>query len=563
MIGYHQEAETTLLTVADGKYVIPNSFEEMLKSPQRAEWLIALDNENRSLSENDVYELVNVEDVPAGTKIVTGRYVNSVKVTPEKEEVFKTRLVAKGFMQKVGENYIESFAPVSSFDSLRFVLAYSAINNWPITQVDAKTAFLNGKLDFPIYFKPPTGSGTDTSKCVWLLKRSLYGLCNSPNCWFTTCSLALESFGFTPSKVDPCLFYKSGCIFLLYVDDGLCCGSNQKIVDDVIDFLSSKFVMKNLGAPSMFLGVNIDKVKQGYHINLRDSISKIENEYGVKPPLKLIDSPLSKSVNLFKSKTRLLKPSEHSVYRSIVGTILFLANTVRLDVAYPVSLLSQFLAAPQLVHLNAAKRVLQFLVQTKTDGILYAAKDQPIATIDARLVNATKPADQLLDDFPDAGKYKIHVVTDASFAPEPDRKSQSGYVTLFNNNVVSWGSVKQKVVALSTAESEYIGATEAIKSGICFSNLLTDLGLDSTYIELSGDNIASLHLAAHKTKHQSTKHIDIKLHFIRNLVKEKRVKLTYVNTTQNLADMLTKVLDGSTLRHLKCLIMMKKEECEN
>ncbi|GMF14158.1 unnamed protein product [Ambrosiozyma monospora] len=132
---------------------------------------------------------------------------------------------------------------------------------------------------------------------------------------------------------------------------------------------------------------------------------------------------------------------------------------------------------------------------------------------------------------------------------------------MFNNNVVSWGSVKQKVVTLSTAESEYISVTEGLKSAICFSNLLKNLASNSTFIELSGDNLASLILASHKSNHQASKHIDIKYHFIRNLVAKVVVKVTYVSTKQNISDMLTKVIDGSSLRHLKKLIMNPKEEC--
>ncbi|GMG51208.1 unnamed protein product [Ambrosiozyma monospora] len=320
-------------------------------------------------------------------------------------------------------------------------------------------------------------------------------------------------------------------------------------------------MMKDLGAPSVFLGINIDKVSGGYHINMRDSIEKLQIDYNINAPAKLIDSPLSKGANLFNSPTRPLTDDEHSLYRSLVGTILYLANTVRVDVAYSVSLLSQFLVKPQLVHLTSAKRVMQYLVQTKSDGLLYCKKDCPFATIDARLINAKKPLNELINDYAKDGKYKIHVVTDSNFASDPDRKSQSGFITMFNNNVVSWGSVKQKVVTLSTAESEYISVTEGLKSAICFSNLLKNLALNSTYIELSGDNMASLILASHKSNHQASKHIDIKYHFIRNLVAKKVVKVTYVNTKENISDMLTKVLDGSTLRHLKKLIMKPKEEC--
>ncbi|GME75236.1 unnamed protein product [Ambrosiozyma monospora] len=169
-------------------------------------------------------------------------------------------MVAKGFMQKIGESYIDSYAPVSSFDSLRFVLSYAAVNSWFVNQVDVKTAFLNGKLDHPVYFKPPFGSGTDTSNYVWLLHRSLYGLATSSAAFWSEYKKALEDIGFESSKVDPCLFFKEGCMFLVYVDDGCCCGATQEIVDDVISKLSQRFMMKDLGAPSVFLGINIDKV---------------------------------------------------------------------------------------------------------------------------------------------------------------------------------------------------------------------------------------------------------------------------------------------------------------
>ncbi|GME70266.1 unnamed protein product [Ambrosiozyma monospora] len=189
LLGY--KSESTMICVEQGKYNIPTSFDEMMKSPQWLKWLEGLDSENDSLRKNNVYKFIKIEDVPKDAKIVTGKYVCSVKVTPEKKhkgkiiqdrkEQFKVRLVAKGFMQRLGESYIDAFAPVSSFDSFRFIMSYGAMNNWYFTQLAAKTAFLNGKLYFPVYFKPPKGSGTDTSRYIWLLKRSLYGLVNSSN----------------------------------------------------------------------------------------------------------------------------------------------------------------------------------------------------------------------------------------------------------------------------------------------------------------------------------------------------------------------------------------------
>ncbi|GME71830.1 unnamed protein product [Ambrosiozyma monospora] len=135
-------------------------------------------------------------------------------------------------------------------------------------------------------------------------------------------------------------------MLLVYVDDGCCCGATQEIVDDVISKLSKRFMMKDLGAPSVFLGINIDKVSDGCHINMRESIEKFQIDYDITPPAELIDSPLSKGAKLFNSPTRPLTAEEHSLYRSLVGTILYLAKTVRVDVAYSVSLLSNFWLNP-------------------------------------------------------------------------------------------------------------------------------------------------------------------------------------------------------------------------
>ncbi|GMG19492.1 unnamed protein product [Ambrosiozyma monospora] len=139
------------------------------------------------------------------------------------------------------------------------------------------------------------------------------------------------------------------------------------MIDELISFLNTKFEMKNLGSPSVFLGMNIDTVKDGIHISMRDSIAKLKADYDISAPLKPID--LSKGVNFFKSNTRSLTDAEHSLYRFLIGTILYLAKTVKLDVAYPVSLLPQFLVKHQLVHLTGAKSVMQYLIQTSTLGL--------------------------------------------------------------------------------------------------------------------------------------------------------------------------------------------------
>ena len=152
-------------------------------------------------------------------------------------------------------------------------------------------------------------------------------------------------------------------------------------------------------------------------------------------------------------------------------------------------------------------------------------------------------------------QYAITVLSDSDYATNlEDRHSQSGSCTYLNNNLISWGSREQNCVALSSTESEYICFAESAKSGLYFSNLLKELELPCGYINLCGDNISSLTLSAHKAIHQKTKHIDVKYHFIRDLVSKKMIKLNYVNTKFNIAVILTKCLDSHTFSTIISLV---------
>ena len=123
-------------------------------------------------------------------------------------------------------------------------------------------------------------------------------------------------------------------------------------------------------------------------------------------------------------------------------------------------------------------------------------------------------------------------------------------MTLFNGNIISWGSKKQSLVALSTTEPKYIVLSEEIKSGLFLKNRLNEVQFPVTFINLAGDNMSSLTLASHPYTHNRSNHIDIKFHFIRENVNSKLVKLNYFNTKMNIADILTKSLDSTTHQSL-------------
>ena len=544
------EGEVHLL-VDKNKYLIPTTFKEAILTPQKAQWLAACSEELMAMKHSNVYDVV--PNAEFQDKIVRGRWVFAVKNEPNGER-FKARLVAKGFSQIKGENFVDVYAPVMSFDTLRFILAIASINHWKIEQLDAKNAFLNGPIDYDVYFQPPEGCNVPKGFC-WKLKRGLYGLKQAPKIWFNTITSVLRRGGYTQSILEPCLFYKPDLFLVVYVDDILVTGITENVINHTKRILKEKFVMKDLGHPDVFLGITVKKTSNGVRISLSDFISKMQKDYEISKE-KVLATPLVKGFNAAETASRTLTEEEHLKYRSIIGSLLFVANTVRLDISFATSLLSRYLVNPRMLHLKAAYRVLQYIVQTKEFFIEYSPNGQTVHFKDFRYLDKTK--DVKIDDYGKQSEFFLTVLSDSDFAADlKDRKSQSGSCTFLNNNLISWSSRKQTCVSLSSTESEYVALAESAKSGLYFNNLLKEINLTTSYVNLCGDNLSALTLSAHKAVHQKTKHIDVKYHFLRSMVDNKDMKLNYVNTKFNIADILTKTVDTTTFSTILNLISPK------
>lgn len=545
------------LLVSDTKYIIPNTFKQVLISQQKNQWLKACQAELKAMKDLNVYQVINKSSLK-GTPVIRGRWVFNVKKEADNSERFKARLVAKGFTQEIGQNYLETFSPVISMDSIRFLLSLCANKGWFINQMDAKNAFLNGKLKYKIYFDPPEGCNVDKNK-VWLLKKALYGLKNAPLIFYQTFSRVLIDAGFEASRLDPCILYNNRLkvYIAMYVDDLLLISETVKGIEATKKILEQKFEMKDMGTPKIFLGVTISrKGRYDIKLSMKDTIERIQNNFQIVVAKRKYQTPIEKGFLAENENSRRLMNEEHSKYRQVIGSLLYIANTVRLDIAYPVSLLSRYLVTPRECHLKAAYRILHYLIQTKYDGLRYSnEKKLKLNSKDYRLLDTNKKA--IIHDYPNQGKYLITTVTDASFANETDRHSQHGHITYMNNNIISWSSKRQSIVALSTAEAEYIGMTEAMKANIHFNGIMKELRLDVTYGKICSDNMAALQLGSHKIHHQRTKHIDIRYHFMREKVLNREIKLDYINTKYNVADCLTKLVDTNTSKRLGELIFPK------
>lgn len=505
----------------------PTTLKHALSSPDQAKWKVAMETEMRSLRENEVWELVKL---PPGRKTVGSKWVYKQKTGPDGSvERFKARLVAQGYTQQYGTDYDETFCPVVRQESLRVLLALSVQHGLKLHQVDVTTAFLNGALEEEVFMRQPEGFEIKGKKhLVCKLKKSIYGLKQSPRCWNVALDTHLKEMGFTQSNNDPCIYHKNtgGDMLLMgvYVDDIILAGKKESDLEQVKTALGKKFDIKDLGQLSYFLGVKVKQQRNGaIWIGQPTYTKNILSEFGMQD-CKPVSTPVSVEAKLTKA-TDDENCIDQKKYQSAIGSLMYLSVSTRPDISYAVSSLARFSSKPTQRHWVALKRLLRYLKGTTKHGILYK-REGPSACIG---------------------------FSDADWAGDTnDRKSTSGYMFMINGGAISWKSQKQRCVALSTAEAEYVAMASAAQESVWLRQLiaeLTNASKPSTLIY--EDNQSAIAMTKNPQFHGRAKHIDIKHHFIREQVAQGVITLEYCPTTEMTADILTKGLSRETFCKLR------------
>jgi hypothetical protein len=249
----------------------PRTAAEARKLPTWPHWKKAMQEEYDSLVENNVFELV---DLPRdrNVKLMSCRWV----FVQKKDGRYKARLVARGFEQIEGVHYFETYAPTPNIKDIRLFLAYAAVNNLFIAQFDIKTAFLNGDIDVEIYMRQPESYETN-DKRVWLLRKSLYGLKQSPRQWSRKFTSFLLDIGLVETLENHCVFYKKEPLIIVavYVDDGIIFARRQEDVDHIMSQLRSRFDVHTLEVAT-FLGFQIVRCKDSNSNSLDSPSSQIQ-----------------------------------------------------------------------------------------------------------------------------------------------------------------------------------------------------------------------------------------------------------------------------------------------
>lgn len=491
------------------------SLTDAVTGPEKVQWQSAMEEEIQSFIVNDTWELV---DRPKEGTVVKNKWVFKKKYNGDGQVRYRARLVAKGFTQKKGQDFDETFSPVLRYSTLRLLLALSVKLDLDMNHLDVPTAFLNGFIKENVYMEiPECSSFTNCDNKVLKLKRAIYGLKQSARAWYTRVEECLLNLGYEKLKYEPCLFMKCHnnvkIYVALFVDDFFIFYNCKSSYEQLKTELVNKFKIKDLGQIKQCLGMRVNVKKDCITVDQEQFVNHILNRFNMSD-CHGTETPMEVNLKLEKGENN--NCDNRYPYQQLIGSLMYLSVLTRPDIAYSVSFLSQYNNSYNDTHWKHLKRLLKYLQKTKSYGLVFK-KDS----------------------------CNLHGFVDADWAScTLDRRSYTGFCFMMSGCVISYESRKQRTVALSSAESEYMALGEACKEAIYLQNVLYDLlkPCDSAPICLYSDSQSSLKLAANPLFHKRTKHIDVRHHFVRECVSNNKVILEYVSTSDMPADLLTKSL---------------------
>jgi hypothetical protein len=520
---------------------------QMRKDADRSFFEVDMQREVNDLVASKSVTIVRRDSLPTGVKPVPAIWSFRRKRAPDWTITkWKARLCPHGGQQIEGINFWETYAPVVTWSTVRLVLILSLISGMQSRQVDYVQAYTQAPIDCEIYMcvpaqfivnasgelefslHPTTGNSTEH---VLLLTKNLYGLRQAGNNWFDKLKDSLLARGFQQSSIDPCLFIRKDLILVVYVDDCLLFAKDDATLEKMILSLQAEFVLTCEGDVGAFLGIAIVRNAQG-HMELTQPglIEKIIQECGLETESKQHKTPaITKILHRDSSGAQ----REHAwKYRTLIGMLTYLSMSSRPDIAFAVHQCARFSTCPMRIHEIAVRRICRYLQGTKTKGYIL----QPTAS--DRNLNCYVDADF-------AGMW------DEETSDEPNSvKSRTGYVITFANCPVLWVSKLQTETALSTTEAEYIALSQAMRDLIPMRTLLTELasltklkiGDTITHSTVFEDNKGCVELANAPKMRPRTKHIAIKYHHFRSHVACGDIKIQWIDTKHQLADIFTKPL---------------------
>ncbi|CAM9933680.1 unnamed protein product, partial [Heterosigma akashiwo] len=438
----------------------------------------------------------------------------------------KARLVVKGFTQRYGVDYFETYAGVVRFDTIRACMANAAIEGWQFIIFDVMNAYLTAPIEEEVYIKPPEGVSIPgiTAMQVLRLLRALYGTKQAARAFAILLAKVLRELGFLPTRSDPCLYYRPAkdkrgpALVHSHVDDGVIYGSGESCILELLEALHKRLPLK-YGHDDLLGCVVQRRSKHEIFTHQRPMLEDIVRTCDAQH-LNPVAVPMAHDAAA--KDLRKLEPGEAttdaSIYRTVVGKLLYPANLTRPDLSPAVGRLARYMDNPGARHMAMVKRTLRYLKGTSDQGLLYRQGD--------------------VTDMSRA----LFAFSDSDWASDlDDRKSTTGHCIFIGLCLVAWKALKQDLAALSTPHAEYVALVFTCQVILFFRDMLKEIGFEqSGPTTIFVDSLSAKYTAEGVTK--KSKFIDIKFHFIRDCVAKGLVKVIHIPSEENLADLFTKPL---------------------
>lgn len=502
-------------------------------------WRDAMIKELQALIDNKTWIL---ETMPSSCHAIKNIWVYKIKDNTD-EIRYKARLTIDGRSQIHGIDYDETYSPVIRLTTFRTLLAISASKNLTLYQFDFDNAFLNAEISNdvpPIYMEPPYGydfqsecqqQGLTPSNNVKLrLRKTLYGLKQSPRAWFAMLNKYILDNGYELFQSDICLYKriqgKSTTYIALYVDDMIIATNDLAFFTIFKKHLLTNYRVKDIGILKHYLGIRIDQTDQGIVIDQSRYIDKLLHKFRLQESKKDVKIPLSNSDETYLEGllTNVSIISTDKPYRELIGSLMYAMLGSRPDIAYAISFFSRYVNNATDTHFKIALKVLMYLKSTINRKIVYK-RNVPI----------------ILKGF-----------VDANYATcKSTRRSTSGYIFYLGDAPISWTSKRQSIVALSSNEAEFIALTDATKEAIYLRNLLNEFNiLQSSPTILYEDNTGAIALSNNPIQHGKLKHISIRRFWLREQVINHSIVIHHISSKYQIGDLLTKALNLSAYQML-------------
>lgn len=519
--------------------VEPNSVKEALQYEQ---WRESINSELKSMKDQGVYELV---PRPSDVNVVKSRFVFKTKTNEFGVAVRnKTRLVAQGFSQIPDVDFFDTFASVVRISSVRLLFSLAVLHDFFIVHFDISVAFLNAPLEECVYLEqPPLHKDPLYPDHVWLLRKAIYGLHQSPNAWNTHFSSHFLNQGFSQLHSDYGIFCKISknnkkIIIAVFVDDFLVFCDCLDLINDIYRELDKSFSVTNLGTVRHFLGMFIqyDKDNKSLFFNQYAYINQILDKFRMND-CNPASSPMIPNQSLSHEEIDTSIP-----YRSAIGCLTFLSTFTRPDISFAVNKLAQYNNSYNKIHWACVKRIFQYLRATASFGIQFRGG---MST-----------------------SRSLRGLSDSNWSGDENEecRSTSGFIFLLSGGPITWMSRRQDTVATSSTYAEYVALSECAKEAKWIITLLQELNLyeDDLQPVLECDSKPALETAKRPVLHSKMKHLDIKHHLIREYVKNNLLTLQRIPTSENHADALTKALPlPKFVYHQKVIVCAPPDESKS